>query len=144
MKTSIERPRHPGLQPSPHDRGAQPGPPQQGVRGRRVSEAGLGQDPEDARAHELPAVNGVQEDEAAGGVHEVDGRRPPVQPSFGHHASVTMASDRPVPRSVDFRPTCGLAWAGCQSIGSAGANSLGPGLFFRLGAGQKVLQWTCS
>ncbi|CAN6561667.1 unnamed protein product [Malus baccata var. baccata] len=141
---STAEPRHPGLQPSPHDRGAQPGPPQQGVRGRRVSEAGPGQDPDGARAHRLVAVNGVQEDEAAGGVHEVDGRRPPVQTSFGRHAGVTMASDRPVPRSVDFRPACGLAWAGCQSIGSARANSLGPGLFFRLGAGQKVLQWTCS
>ncbi|TQD93170.1 hypothetical protein C1H46_021263 [Malus baccata] len=69
------RPRHPGLQPPPHDRGAQPGPPQQGVRSRRVSEAGPGQDPDGAGAHGLAAVDGVQEDEAAGGVREGDGRR---------------------------------------------------------------------
>ncbi|KAM1224541.1 hypothetical protein ACFX2G_044378 [Malus domestica] len=67
-------------------------PPQQGVRGRRISEVGPGQDPDGVGAHELAAVDGVQEDKVVGGVHEVDGRRPPVQKKFELPFDATLAS----------------------------------------------------
>ncbi|TQD70289.1 hypothetical protein C1H46_044178 [Malus baccata] len=57
---------------------------------------------------------------------------------------VSMASDESSPSSVDFRPACGLAWAGCQSIPRARMDWLSLSLFFPLGAGLFCFRWKCS
>ncbi|KAB2595837.1 CCR4-associated factor 1-like protein 8 [Pyrus ussuriensis x Pyrus communis] len=57
---------------------------------------------------------------------------------------VSKASNERYPSSVDFRPTCGLAWAGCQSIPPAGVDWLSLSLFFPLGASLFCFRWKCS
>ncbi|RXH89702.1 hypothetical protein DVH24_032059 [Malus domestica] len=69
-----------------------------------------------------------------------------VQPSSSpemEFEGLRWGSRRRMPR---WRQLEGIAsaWAGCQSIASAGGDSLGAGLFFQLGAGQKALRWNCS
>ncbi|KAM1228264.1 hypothetical protein ACFX2J_007376 [Malus domestica] len=79
---------------------------------------------------------------AVGGVrnHEPPGTRQ-ASPKV---ADVTLASDRPVPRSVNSGLAWRLAWAGCQANTRAGVDRLSPSLFFPLGAGLFLLRWNCS
>ncbi|KAM1890568.1 hypothetical protein ACFX14_033936 [Malus domestica] len=52
--------------------------------------------------------------------NELQSDSPLVVSMLGFSSDATLTSDRPV--SVDFRPACGLAWVGCQSISRAGVN----------------------
>lgn len=88
------RPRLPRLPPPPHNRGPEPGPPQQGLRGGRVPEAGPGEDPDRAGAHGLPALDGVRQDEAAGGVRQSHRRRRVQRDHMGRGGGPLVSGDR--------------------------------------------------
>lgn len=87
-------PRLPRLPPPPHNRGPEPGPPQQGLRRRRVPEAGPGQDPDRARAHGRAALDGVRQDQAAGGVRQSHRRRRVQRDHMGRGGGPLVSGDR--------------------------------------------------